>query len=570
MTSRQRFRARIALVLIFVGIFVLAGKLYNIQITKGEKYADRADSQYAKVSTEYERGSIFFEDKDGKLMGAAKVASGYEISMNPTKVTDALAAFDTLKEYVTLNKQDFISKASNEKSKYELLDDKVDEKTAVSVRALKIPGISVTKFNWRTYPGGKLASNVLGIVGQDEKSTQITGKYGLERKYESVLNRKGELDANVFAEIFGAQDKLTKEDNIQGDVVTSIEPITQKYVESILDKTAGLWKPDEIGAIVMDPKTGKIVAMASLPNFDPNDTSKLKNISVLSNPVVENSYELGSIMKPLTMAIAIDSGAVTANTTYNDTGSLTLDNKKISNYDGVARGTVSVQEILSQSLNVGAAHLALKTGKEKFISYMRELGFGEKTGVDMPNESVGQVGNFKTGRDIEIATMAYGQGIAISPLSATRALASLANGGYVLKPYVANRIVFPDGTTRNVSTSTPTKVFERKTVDDVTTMLVKVVDTKMSKAHPDLYHEHFSIAAKTGTANIPDPKKRGYYDDRYFHSFFGYFPAYDPRFIVFLYQVNPKGATYASETLVSPFSDIASFLIDYYGIAPDR
>lgn len=559
------------LILIFIGMLVLAGKLYSVQIVKGNKYSSKADSQYSSSSKEFDRGSIFFESKDNKLIGAAKVAKGFSISMNPSEIENAQATLEALSEYIELDQEDFLKKAARTNSKYELLAEKVDDKIANSVKGLKMKGISVTSFTWRIYPGKDLASHVLGIVGEDERSAKITGRYGLERKYDGILGRTGESVANIFAELFGgySEKNLKKSDEI-GDIVTSIEPTAQKYVEDVLGKANEKWDPDQIGAIIMDPKTGQIVAMASLPDFDPNETSTLKNISVLSNPIIESSFELGSIMKPLTMAIALDTKAVTSKSTYDDTGSMTLDKKEISNYDGVARGIVPMQEILSQSLNVGAATIALKVGKTDFISYLRSLGFGEKTGIDAPNESSGQVGNFKTGRDIEIATMAYGQGIALSPIAATRALASLANGGYIAKPHFVDRIMFSDGSEVEASSTAPKQVFKRQTVEDVTTMLVKVVDEKMSKAHPALYHEHFSIAAKTGTAGIPDPKKGGYYDDRYLHSFFGYFPAYNPKFIVFIYQVNPKGATYASETLVAPFSDIASFLIDYYGIAPDR
>lgn len=568
MTSNQRIRARLVLILIFIGLFILAGKLYIVQIIQGQKYSEKADLQYARLSSTFDRGSIFFETKSGTRMGAAKVANGFAMSMNPVELKNPESAYEALSQYLEIDKSDFLKKSAKT-SKYEPIVTKLDESTAESIRGLKIPGISITPFNWRSYPGGSLAAHVLGIVGQDERSSDITGRYGLERKYESILSRSTVAGSNVFAELLGGYSELEGMD-VRGDIITSIEPTVQKYIEDVLKKVDAKWKPDQAGVIVMDPSSGQIVSMAAIPTFDPNLTSKVSNVSVFSNPIIESSFELGSIMKPLTMLIALDSGAVTPKSTYNDKGSMTLDGKTINNYDGVARGVIPMQEILSQSLNVGAATIALKVGNEEFISYMKKIGFGQKTGIDEPNESAGQVANFKTARDIEVATIAYGQGIAISPLSATRALAVLANGGKLVTPKIVKKFIFSGGKEITATSTVPVALFKEKSVDDVTGMLVKVVDEKMSKVHPSIYHEHFSIAAKTGTAGIPDPQNGGYFADRYLHSFFGYFPAYKPKFIVFLYQISPKGATYASETLIDPFSDIASFLIDYYGIAPDR
>jgi cell division protein FtsI (penicillin-binding protein 3)/stage V sporulation protein D (sporulation-specific penicillin-binding protein) len=229
-----------------------------------------------------------------------------------------------------------------------------------------------------------------------------------------------------------------------------------------------------------------------------------------------------------------------------------------------------MQEILSQSLNVGAATIALKVGKEDFQKYFLGFGLGEKTGIDEPNEATGLVTNLKSGRDIEIATAAYGQGIAVSPIAMARSLAVLGNGGYLITPHVVRSIEYVDGTTKIMPVSKGAEVLKKQTVEDVTHMLVNVVDKKMAVAHPDLRMENYTIAAKTGTAQIPDPVKGGYYSDRYLHSFFGYFPAYDAKYVVFLYQIHPKGAQYASETLTDPFAQMAKFLINYYNIAPDR
>ncbi len=569
MNSKQRNRARIVLLAIIVASCYLAIVLYSTQLIHGSEYTAKADKQYVKPPVSiFDRGSIFFEAKDGTKVSVASISDGYTVYMNPKLLSDPNLAFDAISHYIKTDKNEFLAKSSKIGDPYEELLRKVDTESAESIKSLKLPGIGVAKESWRSYPGAGLASHVIGLVGQNANSN-IEGRYGLERTYQSVLNRTGSEDSNIFAQLFsGIKESVFGENKQEGSIVTTIEPTVEKYLEKTLLQTSNLWHPDEIGGIIIDPQTGKIAAMASLPTFDPNDVSDIKNLSVFSNPLVEHVYEMGSILKPLTMATGLDSGAITPKSTYDDTGTLTLSGKKISNFDGKARGVVNVQEVLSQSLNVGAATIGLKVGKENFQKYFKSFGIGDKSGIDQPNEATGIIRNLETGRDIEVATAAYGQGIAISPIAMVRALSILGNNGYLVKPYLVKEIDYTDGTNKMIEPEKTGPFLKKETTTEVTRMLVKVVDEALRKGA--LKMEHYTIAAKTGTAQIPDPTNKGYYTDRYLHSFFGYFPAYDPKFIVFLYQIHPKGAQYASETLADPFSEIAKFLIDYYSIAPDR
>jgi cell division protein FtsI/penicillin-binding protein 2 len=572
MNARLKLRARIILILILLVAIGLSVTLYWIQIVKGEVYAEKAESQYTKPSSALlDRGSIFFSAKDGTRVQVATLKSGYKVYINPTEITNADSAYEALKEYIDIDKEDFVHKATKAGDRYEELASQVVEKTALSIKNLKIAGVGVTKEVWRVYPGENMSAHELGILGENASSTSVTGRYGLERTYENVLKRSGSNSGiNAFAGLFSdIQDAVfsSGKDN-SGDIISSIEPTTQKYLEKVLEQAETEWHPDTIGGIVMDPNTGEIIAMASLPSFDPNDTSTVKDARVFSNPLVENVYEMGSIIKPLTMATGLDSGAFYPNSTYEDEGTMTLSGKKISNHDLKAHGVVPMQEILSQSLNVGAATIALEVGKQEFSKYFLSFGLGVKTGIDLPNEATGIVGNLKTGRDVEIATAAYGQGIAISPVNVARALSVLANGGYVVTPHLVKEIRYTDGSIKKINPAKSGPVLKKQTTDEVTHMLVKVVDTALLKGA--IKNDRYSIAAKTGTAQIPDPSKGGYYPDRYLHSFFGYFPAYNPKYIVFLYQVAPKGTEYAADTLTHPFDQMTKFIINYFNVAPDR
>ncbi len=577
MNYNQRIRARLVYAVILVISIILIISLYTTQIVKGSSYLAKANKQYIRPTTSlFDRGTIFFSTKDSTRAAAAAVGSGYLVFMNPSQITNPSQTYEAISQYIDVEKNDFIARATRKGDLYEELAHRIPEQTASTIKALTLTGIGVMKESWRTYPGGSIVAHELGIIGENSTSGTIVGRYGLESYYQDVLARSGVgSSVNVFAQLFsGVKDIVFGGSSVSGDIVTTIEPTTQKYFEKILSQTSDKWKPEEIGGIVMDPKSGEIIAMSSFPSFDPNDTSSVKDAKVFSNPLVEHVYEMGSIMKPLTMAMALDTGVETASSTYNDTGTLTLNTKKISNYDGKARGVISMQEILSQSLNVGAATIAMnvehKLGTGTMFKYFDSFGLGQKSGIDQPNEATGIISNLKTGRDIEIATAAYGQGIAVSPVEMIRALAVLANGGFVVTPHLVKGIDRSDGTVETIEPTKTGPVLKQRTIDEVTSMLVKVVDEKIAIAHPDIHFENFSVAAKTGTAQIADHANGGYYSDRYLHSFFGYFPAHNPKFIVFFYQIYPKGAQYASDTLTAPFSEMTKFLIDYYDITPDR
>lgn len=226
-----------------------------------------------------------------------------------------------------------------------------------------------------------------------------------------------------------------------------------------------------------------------------------------------------------------------------------------------------MQEVLNQSLNTGSVFVMQSIGQEKFKDYMLGYGIGEKTGIDLPSEISGLVKNLNDGKEVEYATASFGQGIAFTPIEAARAFSTLANGGYLITPHLAKELKYTTGLKNKLEWPKGRQVIGEKASDEITAMLVNVVDKALLGGTVKM--EHYSIAAKTGTAQMSSPQG-GYYEDRYLHSFFGYLPAYDPKFLIFLYNVYPKGAQYASHTLTNPFINMAKFLIDYYNVPPDR
>jgi cell division protein FtsI (penicillin-binding protein 3)/stage V sporulation protein D (sporulation-specific penicillin-binding protein) len=376
---------------------------------------------------------------------------------------------------------------------------------------------------------------------------------------------------NFFAELFTDIEKTTVSnvDTQQGDIILTIDAEAQRVLHSTLLETQATWKSDVIGGIIMDPQTGAIIAMDALPSFDPNEFQQVKDASVFMNQNVSGVYEMGSIIKPITMASAIDAGVINeASTTYNDTGFRDLNGYKVSNYDGKPRGPhTSMQAILDQSLNVGIVFLVEQLGAKRFQSYLKKFGLGSETGIDLPSEAGGLTKNLDSKVFVDSATAGFGQGIAITPIQTIRALAALGNGGKLVTPHVVDSILYQNGDRKKIVEEIPEQILKPETSERVSRMLVHVVDTALMHGVDKM--DHYSIAAKTGTAQMVQPGK-GYYEDRYLHSFFGYFPAYDPKYIIFLFHTYPKGAQYASATLTDPFFKLVKFLISYYEVPPDR
>ena len=556
----------IAGIFLFLAL-VCVGRLYYLQIIKGSEYAARADHEFTTPANPlFDRNNIYFTTKDGTEIAAAVDQNGVSLAVQPPKITDPNALYAALNAIVPLDKNTFMALAQKQGTQYVVVADHLSTTTGAAIQAANLTGVVVAQDSWRSYPGGSLAAQTIGFVAYNGDA--LEGRYGLERQYESTLQRAQEdLYTNFFVQLFVGATQVWK-GTTQGDIVTTIEPSVQAELERELVLYMQQWKPQIAGGIIMDPQNGEIYAMAVDPTFDLNDSSKQTNVSIFNDPLVGNDYEMGSIIKPLTMAAGIDSGAITATTTYNDTGCITVNTGKICNFDLKARGVIPMQQILSQSLNVGASFIATQLGPDRMRQYFKDkYAFGQPTGIDLPGEASGLINNLNSPRQVEYDTASFGQGIAITPIETVRALAALGNGGRLVTPHVARAVRDAAGLEEPLSWNSGTQILSPTTTQQVTQMLTNVVDVAFTKG---MSFEHYSVAAKTGTAQISNPAGGGYYSDKYLHSYFGYFPSYNAKFIIFLFAFEPVGAPYSSETWGTTFHNIVQFLINYYAVPPDR
>ncbi|MGH7174871.1 MAG: peptidoglycan D,D-transpeptidase FtsI family protein [Minisyncoccia bacterium] len=575
---RAAFRARLRLllgVLLLVALLILV-RLYFVQVVYGTEYSLRADEQYAaQTGGLFDRGSIYFTQKDGTEIAAATLSTGYLVAIDPQTLSQpgaAYAAINSLASSTLIAQADFDADAQKKSQVYIEVAHHLSEAAGSALSQENIPGLLVYRERWRSYPGGTLAAQSLGIVAEDAAEDTLKGRTGLESQYDSVLARSDDsLYQNFFAELFSnvGNALVSAEATTQGNVVTTIEPEVETRLSQDLAKVNTQYSSQGTGGIIMDPHTGAIIALASVPTFD---GSNLANVdpSLLRNPLVENVYEFGSIMKPLTMASGLDAGVITPQSTYDDTGCITVDTAKICNFDLKARGITPMISVIEYSLNVGASWVATQLGQSQFRKYFTSY-FGTKTGIDLPAEQGALLANLNTTQQVNFDTMSFGQGISVTPVAMLRALSALANGGVMPRPHLASAIELDSGINKSLDWSGGTPVFSPQVAAEVTQMLVTVYprDARLAiNSDPSLQYASVPVAAKTGTAQLEKPGG-GYYTDVFFHSFFGFFPANNPRFVILLYTNRPQGVEYASGTLTGTFMDLTNFLINYYNIPPD-
>lgn len=570
MTETKPSKGRFILLYVFVSVcgLLVIGRLFDLQIVKSAEYRERANRQFVTPKNSlFNRGSIYFLNKEDQRSLAASMQLTYKVAINPKNIVDPEDTYNKLSSIISIEKQDFDQKVSKKNDPYEEIAFRLSEDVAKEIDSLGIPGVSIYKEKWRFYPSGDSASQVIGFVGF--KGDKLIGRYGIERQYEDMLSRSNEgAYVNFFAEVFSTIGKtISKDNDDEGDIVLTIDSNVQKFAEEQLESVYEKYSPQMAGVIVMDPQTGDIVAMASTPRFNPNDFKDVDSLGLFQNPLVERVYEYGSVIKPLVMAAAIDEGVITPDTEYVDKGTVVVSDKTIKNFDGKARGKATMQTVLDQSLNTGMVFVEQRMGGQSFRTKMLNYELDKKTNIDLPGEVAGLTSNLKGNNAVGLATASFGQGIAFSSIAAVKAFSSIANGGYLVTPHITKGYVSKMGSLEYFDRETPKQILKPETSKTVTDMMVHVFENYGEGRYK---MEHYSIAAKTGTAQIVKEGGGGYEQGRYTHSFFAFFPASKPQYLVFYTLRDPKGVQYASQSLISYFNDLVRYLIHYYQIPPDR
>ena len=576
--GQKQFEPRIkimAYIFILAGLLIL-GKLFDFQVLKFEFYAALASDQHEIYKQLFaERGSIYIKDKSDPIFN--NQGNLYPLAINKDynivyaqpkyleKTPEEIAAI--LAPLLQMSAEELIPKLVKKDDPYEPLKHKVEDSLAEEIKNLNIKGIQIAKETFRFYPEKNIGANVLGYVGFDSNN-QKRGLYGIEGYFDKELaGQQGEIQSekDISGHLISLGEKKLVRAKDGSDIVLTLDKTIQYEVCSQLNDHGKVIQAESGAAIVMDPKTGAIIAMCSFPDFDPNEYSKVPDAGAYNNKAVFEAYEPGSIFKAVTMSAGLDLGVITPDTTYIDEGSVKIDDFVIRNYDKLAHGKQTMTEVLQHSLNLGTIFVVRQMDKKDFKKYVEKFGFGKKIGIQLDQESAGNIESLNKKGEIFAATASFGQGITATPLQMVQAFSIIANGGKLIKPYIVDEIKNSEGVEIKTPPAIPVQVIASKTATLVTGMLVKVVEEgEGTKAKIPGYY----LAGKTGTAQIPDYKYGGY-SNKTNHSFVGFAPIKDPVFVMIIKYENPKKGSFASITTAPLFGRLSKFILDYYHIPPD-
>ncbi|MCR4275746.1 MAG: penicillin-binding protein 2 [Candidatus Wolfebacteria bacterium] len=524
-----------------VAFLVIIANLYSIQFIKGSIFSAQNQKQNTLASgLDPIRGNIYILDKNKTQIPIALNKEYSLIFAVPKKIGAEFENYAAqLSTVLGLDKNDLEKKFKKPNDLYELLIQKADQNQVSGVSSLNLKGVYLKKQFLRYYPFDNFASHVVGFVSpandNDKNKDTLTevGRYGIEAGFNAVL-----------------AGKETKEGD---DLVLTIDRSIQAQAEEILSRLVTEKQATGGTIIVQDPYSGRILAMANLPNFDPNNYSK-SEIKNFLNPAVAAVYEPGSVFKVITMAIGIDSGKITPDTKYTDTGSVTLNGRTITNWDNKAHGTQTMTYVIEHSLNTGAVFAEKQIGHGLFFDYLKKFGLNDATGIKLPSEVNGSLRSLVKGKDINFATASYGQGVSVTPINLISAISIIANGGNLMKPLILD----------NEKQEVVRRVISEDTAKKVTDMMVSAVEKNFFAAI-----RNYSVAGKTGTAFIPDFNKGGYTED-VINSYVGFAPAYNPKFVILIKLDKPAGAPLSGQTVVPAFKELAQFILNYYNVPPDK
>lgn len=575
-STERRITAIGAMILALIGVIGI--RLVYLQVIRhGAFTAEASTSQSRKFAIPAERGQIYAYDGD-QTTPLVLNETFKAVYADPSLIKNKQKVAEEVADALGGSTKDYLTKLKT-KGNYVVLAQKVTTSAGEKLRKKDLLGVGIADKVYRTYPEGNLAAQVLGFVNNDGK-----GQYGVEGFMNKELGGvdglrqvKTDTKGNPIA-IAGSVERpatdgksyvLTIDRNIQAQAELSLEA----GVKNVRAKSGSV--------IIMDPNSGAIKAMANYPTFDPADYSKINDYSIFSNSVVADQFEPGSGFKMFTMAAGLDAGKVKPETTYNDTGKVELDGRVINNSHDKAWGVQNMADVIEKSLNTGVVFVLRSlggnpdvinlAGKKVLYSYFQKFGFGKVTGVEQTGEALGAVNQPTkvSGNDVNYANMTFGQGISATMIQMVAAAAAISNGGKLYQPQLVAGVMNGD----QVKPFTPkvinSNVISKDAADKLTTMMEKVVQGKYGSGYKARM-AGYTIAGKTGTAQIPNPNGKGYREDKNIGSFIGWAPSKSPKFIMMVRINEPNVSGFAESTTVPVFADIAKWLVTYMQISPSQ
>lgn len=544
--------------LVFLAIMA---RLFYWQVIVGDTLKTQAFEQhYTKLVLPATRGEIISIDESPLAMNQ----SAYLIYAQPKDIEDNPTFAARVSEILHIDRNDLVENLSQPDRGWIPIARKVESRTADELKKLTLPGLGFEKEPKRYYPEASMAAHILGFVGSDETG-QDTGYFGLEGYYNRELEGKdGALatERDVRGSPILIADSLRIEAENGRTLVLHLDRTIQQFVEKRLSEALTRYGAKAGSVVIMEPETGAILSMASFPNYDPSLYNSFE-AGAYKNPIVAESYEPGSTFKVITMSAALDHRLVTPATTVDEQGPIRIGEYSIRTWNDQYHGSITLAKALEISSNVGLVAVGRKLGIERFLSSIRLFGFGQLTGIDLEDESSPELREAKDWGEIDLATASFGQGIAVTPIQMVRAVAALANGGWLMEPHVVSEIRDSKNRVVRISSNRVRQVVSQATAKIITEMMVSSVESGEARwAKPKGYR----IAGKTGTAQIP---VAGYYDEeKTIASFVGYAPADDPKFAMLVTLREPSSSPWGSETAAPLFFSIAKDLFTYYNIPP--
>lgn len=560
--GRYRVRQRILLLGIYAFMGVLVLRLFYLQVIRHDFFVQKSKQQITRVFTlSPTRGEIF--DTNGEVLAFSRPA--FSIYAVPVEIPDKVLFAQTIAPLLGLPVSQLQHQIDN-KQLFVWLKRKVPTDVYKAIQATKLPGINAIREDERVYPHGVLAADVLGFVGVDNQ-----GLGGLEYKYDTVLKgTPGKLivegDPRGARLLSGQKTSAQAFDG--GHLYTTIDMTLQFFAQKYLREGASGFQAESAQVIIMNIKTGDILALADYPEFDPNHWRDA-SVRDRRNSAVNDMYEPGSVFKVVTIATALDLNLVTTQSVVIVPENFTIGGRNIREAHGRSAGESdhrTVSEIFEKSLNVGTSLVAKQIGKTDFFRYIETFHFGKRLGVELPGESSGLLRDVKTWSEPDIAMISFGQGIAVTPLQMATAVAAVANQGMLVKPRMVRQISYQEGASiKGIPLEKLGAVVSKHTSSEMLKVMEMTVErgTGMGGRVPG-----YRIGGKTGTAQKPRIDGRGYDPGKYVASFVGVFPLEDPTYLVLVVVDTPRGSIWGSTVAVPIFKQIAEKVLDYYDIMP--